>query len=911
MLKFLPLLKKLLLVSIVIILILIGAYFTTRSRISSPVEVVHSGAYAQYRKNEQKDSSDEASCPRPSSREIEDHFQDEAGSRPVATDFDAAPGEICGNGRTFYCASRNKGKPIPVGWSVPPLPGTDSDYQGPSPYEEFKESPYAMPASKRVLARPQIIDAKEPAFKREVFKKTNKGKSKIAAVAKKAAIRELGLPEESVTIIPMSRLKTSDDKTLAEELLAQGIGLILLDRTLTKVSPWIEEEYDSLHIRLRDALETEWLHPLVIGSGMVLYQIAKPFDITPEQKEELTSYTRSLMKEVSVPVPETGLSPAEYGMPYFRVIVSLRWREKEGLKGRKFVQRVSRAETLPKAIETSVHKIRNEWDKISLSVIKDPTISVTMIPDTLIEAVDEMEIELEVLYDTATITDRTVRNTVWNFELGLHGVIAWYKNRMHYLEPAYAVHMEVKSEVQFIEQMLKKRKLKKFLRDPKKKSNQWRQKVLYESQWENDKSLRLERFRTVHWVESLPEGSNGQREIVELYRGVPLVPQGAVSKESLIRSLKDGAAWLVNYQTEDGQYAYKYSPVNKPGKRWEAGGNIVRHALNPYTLLMVYKITRDRTYLKSAKKGIDFTLSFLRRDGNRCVICHRDPPAPYYNAKMGTVAVTILSLLKLGEVEDISEYHEVLKCFGEQLLFMQNPNGHFRLYDVPLDHPYYGSDNTIAPGELIFALSRLYTYFRDERYKESIDRALPWYMKAWRHQLARTTKEGIYTEEDRANLIGIVPWMVTAMNDLHASTGEKKYADIAFEQQDWIDKTFFYYPNRSKYPDYVGASFKMHYELPAINSCQYAEGAAAAYSLGVRTNKKDLERMKQVVLQSMRFCLQLQFTGYDNSFFIPQPEEAFGGYRYTLGHLRLRNDYSYHAMAAIAQAVEYLREEDY
>jgi hypothetical protein len=36
-----------------------------------------------------------------------------------------------------------------------------------------------------------------------------------------------------------------------------------------------------------------------------------------------------------------------------------------------------------------------------------------------------------------------------------------------------------------------------------------------------------------------------------------------------------------------------------------------------------------------------------------------------------------------------------------------------------------------------------------------------------------------------------------------------------------------------------------------------------------------------------------------------------GGYRYTLGHLRLRNDYSYHAMAAIAQAVEYLEPDDY
>ncbi len=850
-------------------------------------------------------------CRKPTFEEMEEHFRDEAGTKAVPAEFDAKPGEICGNGRVFYCSSRDRGKPIPESWLPPPPPGTVPDYEGPGPFEEFKESPYAMPASKRVLGRPAIIDLNEPDFITASKRIIAKDKLRLGVSGREELSSRLELKGEQYVNLSHERFKTVDDETLAKELLSQGISLVLFDKTQTQVAPWVEEEYNSLHIRLRDALETDWFHPVVIGSGAALYRIAKPFIISTEDKQKLTTYTRKLMQGKKVPEPDIMRSPSEFGMPYFRVIVSLRWREKEGLKGRKFVKRISRAKTLPAAIRTSVKKISNEWDKISLSVIKDSTISVTVIPDTLKEAVDHMEIELEVIHDTAVITDRTVKNTVWNLELGLHGVTVWYKNRMHYLEPAYAVHMEVKSEVQFVEQMLKKRKLHKFLRDPRKRSNFWREKVLYESRWENDKDLRFERFRTIHWIESLASDKEKKRRIIELYRGVPLIEQAQVNKEALINSLKYGSSWLLNHQSSDGQYAYKYTPTNKPDRRWEAGGNIVRHALNPYTLLMVYKIVKDPAYLESAKKGIEFTLSFLRTEGNRCVVCHRDPPAPYYNAKMGTVAVTILSILKLGEVSDISEYHEVLKCFGEQLLYMQDKNGHYRQYDVPEDHPYYGAENTIAPGEIIFALSRLYTYFKDERYKDSIDRALPWYMDVWRHLKKKSTGDGIYSEEDRANLIGIVPWLVTAMNDLHGSTREQKYADIAFEQQDWIDETFFYYPARSKYPDYVGASFKMHYELPAINSCQYAEGAAAAYDLGLRTGKKDINRMREVVLQSMRFCLQLQFTGYDDSFFIPVPEEVFGGYRYTIGHLRLRNDYSYHAMAAIAQAVEYLRDEDY
>ena len=72
-----------------------------------------------------------------------------------------------------------------------------------------------------------------------------------------------------------------------------------------------------------------------------------------------------------------------------------------------------------------------------------------------------------------------------------------------------------------------------------------------------------------------------------------------------------------------------------------------------------------------------------------------------------------------------------------------------------------------------------------------------------------------------------------------------------------------------------------------------------------------MEKRRQLVVHSMRYCLQLQYDSYDNTFFLPVPKEAMGAYRYTLGHLRLRNDYNYHAMAAIAQAVEYLEPDDY
>jgi hypothetical protein len=248
---------------------------------------------------------------------------------------------------------------------------------------------------------------------------------------------------------------------------------------------------------------------------------------------------------------------------------------------------------------------------------------------------------------------------------------------------------------------------------------------------------------------------------------------------------------------------------------------------------------------------------------------------------------------------------------AEEMLYMQDPNGHYWQYDVPPDHPYFGAESTIHAGEFIFVLARLNSYYKnDDRFKIACDKAIEFYMKQWRKSVDERTPNGIYDEEHRVNLIGIVPWLVTAMQDLYKNTGDKKYADLGFEAQDWIDDEFFWWLNRAQYPDYVGASFKVHRELPAVNSCQYAEGAAAAYDIAKRTGK-NIEKRRQVVVHSMRYCLQVQFDGYGSTFFLPVPEEAMGGYRYTLGHTRLRNDYNYHAMAAIAQAVENLEPDDY
>ncbi len=851
---------------------------------------------------------------KPPAAELEGHYKDNAGSLPVKPDFDADPGEICGNGKSYYWTSKPPKKPIPPSWEPPPLPGTDPNYEGPDPTAPFKESPYAMPSSTDILARIPIHDRNDPKLMVEIKKALARAPGKVGYLGirdPKVRFGELG--PHLVKLDP-AKFTGDDDEPVAKQLLENKIDFVLMDRVAPGVKPWIEEKMSTVLIRLRDAVSLAWFHPVVLGSGYALFRVAPPFEIPKHLKRRITARIRSQLLGEKPEEFDMRLSSDAVGANEFRVIVSLRWRNEPKLKGRKVTKKMAHGATFIDAIDKATKKIRDSWGDIRKKAAS--TYGVDIAAD-LPRMVANMEIEVDVLYDMCALTDRTPALLVWYLEMGLEGLTLRGNKTMYYLEPSYAVHMETKSEITFLERMLLKSGLNQFLRDPKKKKiKKIKKKVLYETPWKRDKEFRFGRFRTLHWIET-PGGG----DIVELYRGIPLKTIWDVSRASLIRSLELGAQWLMVNQADDGSYAYKYTPTNKPGRRWTPGSNIVRHALNPYTLLMVNKLKANPKLVESAKKGIAFTLSFLRHQGDRCVICHRDMPARYYNAKLGTVAVTILSILKLGDVADISEYDKVLRCLGEALIYNQDKNGHFRQYDVPEDHPYYGAESTIAPGEFIFALARMYSHYKDEKYKESIDRALPFYMTAWRKLLSERTKEGIYDEKHRVDLIGIVPWLVTALNDLHKMTGEQRYADLAFEQQDWIDDEFFWFLNRSQYPDYVGASFKVHRELPAINSCQYTEGAAAAYDLIKRVGEglehrdasfeRRLEKRRQVVVHGMRFCLQLQFDSYGSTFFLPLADEAMGGYRYTLGHLRLRNDYSYHAMAAIAQAAEYLEADDY
>ncbi len=836
--------------------------------------------------------------PKPPEEKVNEFYGDDDGHTPLPAEFDAAPGALCGNGRSLYWTTYPRRKPVPEGWVPPPPPGSDSAYPGPDPLAPVKESPNAAPTPRKVLAAPAIVDVKEAGLLK-ALEQALPGDARVGVVSDR--LEGSVLTGLEATLVPLDRglLDGTDDKKAARQLEKKKLSHLLVDRTALSVQPWLDDDAKTLKVRLRDGLETGWFHPVVLGSGWALYRVAPKVALSRKDKQRLSDRIREKLQgkepgKLAIRLSEGATDGSDY-----RVAISLRKRNEPALKGRKAMKRGAAARTVTEAVDAAADRLINGWEDARASIKEAYDLSL---PVDLTAAIEEMEIEVDLFYDICTLTDRRSARLSSYMDRGLDGLMVEWRGggaTPAYLEPSYPLDFELQSEEAFLLRLLAKHGLNQFLRKPDSSGDE---QVVDEVTWMAGGGHELRRFKSLHWIER-PAGE--KRDIAELYRGVPLKERSGVTPRALRESLTAGADWLVRHQKEDGRYAYKYLPNNKPEKRWFASNNIARHAIIPVSLLAVNRVAPDPKLVSSAKRGIEHTLRFLRLRGDRCVICHRDPPAAYYNAKMGAVAATIMSILELKKVADIAPYADALRCLSEELLFMQDQNGHFRQFDVPGDHPYYGAESTLASGELMLALARLYADGKDERFLHSFDRARDYYMKQWRALRSERASNGKYDEERRIFLTEMLPWLVGAMTAMYRATGNAEYGSVAVEVQGWAEEELYIADRRARYPDLVGGYFDTPSTLPTVESCHAAWSAASVYKVP-GTGGRSTPARRENLIESLRFCLQLQFDDYATSYYLPVAEEARGGYRQALDKNQLRTDYSYFALVAMAEAYEVL-----
>lgn len=286
--------------------------------------------------------------------------------------------------------------------------------------------------------------------------------------------------------------------------------------------------------------------------------------------------------------------------------------------------------------------------------------------------------------------------------------------------------------------------------------------------------------------------------------------------------------------------------------------------------------------------------------------------------KMGSVAAIVMALSEMlaERPELLAQYRPYLEGYWAFLRFMQKPNGSFNHYfTAPGDFRYYSTETSIYPGEILFALSRLYRLLGDEAIREAYDRGSRYYMEWFRGEVDNTESDGTYTELRRNDLMAFVPWMTMACHDMYLQTEDRELARAGIETSDWIHQRFQWDPARTYYPAYLGSYYRVWWEQPAMHGLVYTEGTAAAYDLARRAGDREAaERLRRSTLLGCRFGLQQIFRPGIDDHYLPGARarvRSEGGVRFSLTVPDLRTDYTYHALSAMVQTLRYLGDDDW
>ena len=153
------------------------------------------------------------------------------------------------------------------------------------------------------------------------------------------------------------------------------------------------------------------------------------------------------------------------------------------------------------------------------------------------------------------------------------------------------------------------------------------------------------------------------------------------------------------------------------------------------------------------------------------------------------------------------------------LMYMHDADkGHFHHYYVAQRSGFYGTRNSIYPGEILYAVARLYGETKDPKYRavfrEALDANLAWF----KDQMAQILPDGTYEERHRKNLVQFQPWMAMAMDEMHRYDPDPAYVEASNLVSEWILDTYQFDETRAL----MGANF---------------------YSYGLEANRKALEAL--------------------------------------------------------------------
>ncbi len=378
-------------------------------------------------------------------------------------------------------------------------------------------------------------------------------------------------------------------------------------------------------------------------------------------------------------------------------------------------------------------------------------------------------------------------------------------------------------------------------------------------------AVRLSRFRTISFIE------NAARDSALKLTGA-LVTVEEPSKQTLLSAARSGGDYLIRAQKPTGRFYYSYEPLED--KINTRGYNIVRHAGAAFSLFELYSVTRDSRYLEAARQAISFLKSRFRaaRDKDSIYVLDNDG-----KAKLGANGLALVALARQIELDPQSSDRKNAEQLAHLILALQRKDGSFRSYHPVRGDEPEGSVSLYYPGEAILGLVMLYRVNGDRRLLDS----------------ARRGANYLIASERKMDRLPPDAWLMQALEALCAVKREPEYVEHAMRLAEAMMADQYAANSPAGYPGGFGPG--MPRSTPAAAR---AEGMVAAYRLARLTGDARAPKILASLKSSARFQLSQQFDA-DNSFFLPNPERATGGFRAGMTSMRIRIDFVQHSISAL------------
>lgn len=373
-------------------------------------------------------------------------------------------------------------------------------------------------------------------------------------------------------------------------------------------------------------------------------------------------------------------------------------------------------------------------------------------------------------------------------------------------------------------------------------------------------------------------------EIGRIYRFNKLFNLSNLTYSSVREALELARKWYVANQHDDGGFPAAYRPMED--KVTDKKGWLGNHIYNCSSVASLAKVTDDKDLLSASQKNLAniITKYYLDNPEQRLgyVKDGRD-------ISLGNSAALLDAILTNDE---INKYQEHVVRLIHFLNYMRLPEGNYRCF---MNKPV-NVTNDFFPGQAQASLMKFFSVTRNEQVLTGVAASFKYYRSLFDKKLS----------------LLMSPWHSEAYLRLYDFTKQRPAVDFVFKMNDLLisiqDKKDSTGEDMKGRFVRIGQSNRDHLGETSL----YLSGILDAFSLAKQVGDSErISRYRMACVMAVRYLLQMQVRDRYDTWCMPCPEKATGGFRDREDSSVIRIENQAYSVEALCKVLQVLSEKDF